>query len=85
MLALAGGRPGALMAQQVLRHKSSKAQFRAVFWATVMVNVAGFAFLPARMAKLEKRWCALSFDSRGTSALTLRAGKAPMVGSRRAH
>lgn len=45
MLALAGGWPGALMAQQVLRHKSSKAEFRAVFWATVMVNVAGFAFL----------------------------------------
>lgn len=45
MLALAGGWPGALVAQQVLRHKSSKAEFRAVFWVTVVANMAGFAFL----------------------------------------
>lgn len=41
-LAIAGGWPGALLAQQVLRHKSTKAEFRAVFWATVVVNVAAF-------------------------------------------
>ncbi|MCU0763695.1 MAG: cold shock and DUF1294 domain-containing protein [Hydrogenophaga sp.] len=45
VLALAGGWPGALVAQQVLRHKSSKRDFRAVFWATVVLNVLGFVVL----------------------------------------
>lgn len=40
--ALAGGWPGALLAQQLLRHKSSKPSFVAAFWGTVGVNVAGF-------------------------------------------
>jgi len=31
-LALAGGWPGAAIAQQVLRHKSKKREFRRVFW-----------------------------------------------------
>ena len=33
-LALAGGWPGALIAQSRLRHKTRKQPFRAVFWAT---------------------------------------------------
>lgn len=45
LLALAGGWPGALLAQQFLRHKSMKMEFRKVFWATVVLNVAGFAVL----------------------------------------
>ncbi len=44
MLALACGWPGALLAQQYLRHKSSKAAFRSVFWCTVALNVAAFVF-----------------------------------------
>lgn len=45
LLGLAGGWPGAIVAQQLLRHKSSKASFRAAFWATVVLNVAGFLVL----------------------------------------
>lgn len=44
-LALLGGWPGAIFAQQWLRHKSSKAQFQAIFWCTVMLNVAAFVWL----------------------------------------
>ncbi|MDR7148526.1 uncharacterized membrane protein YsdA (DUF1294 family)/cold shock CspA family protein [Hydrogenophaga palleronii] len=42
LLGLAGGWPGAIVAQQFLRHKSSKASFRSAFWATVVLNIAGF-------------------------------------------
>jgi uncharacterized membrane protein YsdA (DUF1294 family)/cold shock CspA family protein len=37
---LAGGWGGAWFAQQVLRHKSVKASFRAAYWATVMAHCA---------------------------------------------
>jgi uncharacterized membrane protein YsdA (DUF1294 family)/cold shock CspA family protein len=39
---LAGGWPGAIVAQQLLRHKSIKTAFRSAFWASVLVNVAVF-------------------------------------------
>ena len=39
-LALTGGWPGAIVAQQFLRHKTTKASFRATFWVTVLANVA---------------------------------------------
>jgi len=45
LLALVGGWPGALIAQQVLRHKSQKESFRVVFWATVLINCAVFAWI----------------------------------------
>jgi uncharacterized membrane protein YsdA (DUF1294 family)/cold shock CspA family protein len=41
-IALLSGWPGALIAQQFLRHKSVKAEFRQVFWATVVLNVIAF-------------------------------------------
>lgn len=44
-LSVAGGWPGALLAQQFLRHKSAKAEFRSVFWGTVIFNVAAFLVL----------------------------------------
>lgn len=39
-LSLAGGWPGAMIAQQRLRHKSSKQRFRIAFWFTVALNSA---------------------------------------------
>ena len=42
LLSVAGGWPGALLAQQLLRHKCSKPKFVGVFWITVVVNVAAF-------------------------------------------
>lgn len=45
MLSLLGGWPGALVAQQKLRHKSIKQPFRAVFWLTVAVNCGVFLWL----------------------------------------
>lgn len=42
-LALAGGWPGALLAQRWLRHKSVKRPFRIVFGITVVLNMAVFA------------------------------------------
>lgn len=43
LLALLGGWPGALLAQTVLRHKTQKSSFRAVFWVTVIMNCAALA------------------------------------------
>ncbi len=38
LLALAGGWPGALLAQQRLRHKTQKLAFLVPFWGTVALN-----------------------------------------------
>jgi uncharacterized membrane protein YsdA (DUF1294 family) len=45
LLALLGGWPGAAIAQQQLRHKSQKTQFRIVFWLTTVINIAAFSWL----------------------------------------
>lgn len=45
ILALIGGWPGALFAQNKLRHKSSKNAFKNVFWVTVVINMSAFFWL----------------------------------------
>jgi uncharacterized membrane protein YsdA (DUF1294 family)/cold shock CspA family protein len=55
LLALAGGWPGAWLAQQVLRHKSSKAAFRAVYWLMVLAHgllLGAWLFWPPLRAAL---------------------------------
>lgn len=44
LFALAGGWPGALAAQRLLRHKSSKPSFQFVFWVTVILNCCALAW-----------------------------------------
>lgn len=44
LFALAGGWPGALAAQRLLRHKSSKQSFQFVFWITVILNCCALAW-----------------------------------------
>jgi uncharacterized membrane protein YsdA (DUF1294 family)/cold shock CspA family protein len=42
---LIGGWPGALIAQQKLRHKSSKTSFQLMFWFTVILNCGALGWL----------------------------------------
>ena len=45
LFALAGGWPGAWIAQQSFRHKTKKAEFRSVFRVTVVANCIALAYL----------------------------------------
>jgi len=45
LMSLFCGWPGALIAQQTLRHKSSKLSFRIKFILTMLINLAAFAWL----------------------------------------
>lgn len=47
ILGMLGGWPGAILAQQVLRHKTVKRTFLAVFWLSVLINVFVFVALNA--------------------------------------
>lgn len=40
---LAGGWPGALIAQEMLRHKSKKTPFRIWVWVTVIINCSALS------------------------------------------
>lgn len=45
LLAFLGGWPGAIAAQNLLRHKSKKHEFREVFWVTVVLNLGVLVYL----------------------------------------
>jgi uncharacterized membrane protein YsdA (DUF1294 family) len=47
LLGMFGGWPGAILAQQLLRHKTAKLSFRAVFWVSILINVFVFVSLNA--------------------------------------
>lgn len=65
LLALLGGWPGALVAQNFLRHKSSKQPFRVVYWGTVVLNCAALVWVVGNpewlqgLEALEKDWLAV--------------------------
>lgn len=46
-LSLAGGWPGALLAQRMLHHKTRKTSFQAVFWLTVVLNLVALFWYAA--------------------------------------
>lgn len=60
--ALFCGWPGALIAQQRLRHKTRKKSFRMLFWFTVLANVAGIAWLHSPQGHQQLREGALRFE-----------------------
>lgn len=42
LIGLCGGWPGAIIAQEVFRHKTRKLSFRTLFWMSVAINMAAF-------------------------------------------
>lgn len=42
LVGLVGGWPGAILAQEVFRHKTQKKTFRTLFWMSVGINMAAF-------------------------------------------
>ncbi len=51
LLSLAGGWPGALIGQQIFRHKTKKRSFRIVFWIVVFANICIFGWLHTEFGK----------------------------------
>jgi len=45
ILGLVGGWPGALLAQQTLRHKTAKRSFQLQFWISVVINLLALGWL----------------------------------------
>lgn len=51
-LGLIGGWPGAIVGQQLLRHKTKKSRFRWAFWGSVVLNVIAFIVLASPLLSL---------------------------------
>ncbi len=56
LLAVAGGWPGAWLAQQLLHHKRAKPAFMRVYYLTVLLHVAAFGALAAWWAQGGAAW-----------------------------
>ena len=52
LLSILGGWPGAVFAQELLRHKSAKQEFRAIFWVTVVLNIGALIWLASTSSPL---------------------------------
>ena len=52
IVGIIGGWPGAIVGQQLFRHKTIKTPFVAAFWFTVIVNVAVFVALTTPVTQL---------------------------------
>ena len=52
LLSLLGGWPGAWLAQQSMRHKTSKAEFRAVYWVTIVLHCGALAWVVLTQSRL---------------------------------
>lgn len=50
-IGITGGWPGAIIAQQLFRHKSTKNSFQSAFWGSVVINVVAFAILCTPLAR----------------------------------
>lgn len=50
LLGLLCGWPGAVLAQQWLRHKSGKRSFQVLFWISVAINIAAFVYFSMHYA-----------------------------------
>jgi uncharacterized membrane protein YsdA (DUF1294 family) len=53
LLALCGGWPGALIAQQLLRHKSQKKRFITILWVCILLNIVLYFFALEFLGYLE--------------------------------
>ncbi len=53
LLALCGGWPGALIAQQLLRHKSQKKRFITVLWVCILLTIVLYFFALEFLGYLE--------------------------------
>lgn len=47
-IVLLGGWPGALVARQVFRHKTTKQPFRTILWCTVVANCGALAWFASQ-------------------------------------
>lgn len=51
ILGALGGWPGAIIAQERLRHKTRKIHFQLLFWATVIINITAFVAISRAIAQ----------------------------------
>ncbi len=55
-VSIIGGWPGAILAQQVFRHKSRKREFQIVFWITVSLNLGACVIWFSPFLKEVRLW-----------------------------